>query len=86
MSVPLSFGAAEGRTKDLSSRGVYFVTPLDPKVGSVVALSVTLPPSSPMGDLALELRARVVRLDDYGDRRGVAAEIETWGIPDLGEG
>jgi hypothetical protein len=80
MEVAVSLGDLEGRTRDLSSRGVYLLTPLQPAVGTFLDIAVTLPPSSPMGNLPLSLRARVVRRDDLGDEQGIAAEIVAWEV------
>jgi hypothetical protein len=84
LEVSVRLGEREARTQDLSSKGLYVVTEEGPEVGSVVEMELTLPDASPSGPLQVRLRARVIRIDDLGDRQGLAAEIESWTIPELG--
>jgi hypothetical protein len=41
-------------------------------------------PSARPGPLSIRLRARIVRMDDLGDSKGMAAEIHEWEIPEGG--
>ena len=85
MDVPVRLGDQEGRATDLSTRGIYFTSSNDLKLGSVVEIHLTLPNGIPTGPLHLHLFARVLRLDEFGDHRGVACEIESWAISEVEE-
>jgi hypothetical protein len=80
MDVPVRLGEHEGRAQDLSTRGIYFTSPHELKLGSIIEIHLTLPNGIPTGPLDLHLFARVLRLDDLGDLRGIACEIESWAI------
>jgi hypothetical protein len=83
MDVPIRLGDQEGSTRDVSTRGLYFVAPVDMSLGAPIEMDLSLP-SARTGPLSIRLRARIVRLDDLGDSKGLAAEIEEWEIPEGG--
>ena len=83
MDVPVRLGDYEGRAQDLSTRGIYFTSPHELKLGTVIEIHLTLPNGIPTGPLHLHLFARVLRLDDLGDQRGVGCEIESWAISEF---
>jgi hypothetical protein len=82
MDVPVRLGDREGRAQDLSTRGIYFTSPPELRLGSVIEIDLTLPNGIPSGPLHLHLFARVLRLEELGDEQGVACEIESWAISD----
>lgn len=82
MDVPVRVGGHEGRTRDLSSRGVYFLAAVLLEVGAVVELDVTLTYASALGPLHLHLRGRIIRVEELNRLRGLAAVIDTWEITD----
>jgi hypothetical protein len=83
MDVPVRVGDQEGLTRDVSTRGLYFVAPLDMTLGTPIEMDLALP-SARTGPLSIRLRARIVRMDDLGEFKGLAAEIEEWEIPEGG--
>jgi hypothetical protein len=83
MEVPVQVGDQEGQTIDVSTRGLYFVGPIEMKPGAAIEMDLALPSARP-GPLSIRLRARIVRLDDLGDSKGLAAEIHEWEIPEGG--
>jgi hypothetical protein len=83
MEVPVRLGDQEGQTLDVSTRGLYFVGPIDMKPGAAIEMDLALPSAQP-GPLSIRLRARIVRMDDLGDSKGMAAEIHEWEIPEGG--
>src|SRR5262245_25185354 len=85
MDVPVRLGDVEGQTRDVSTRGLYFVGPVELKPGAAIEMDLALPSAKP-GPLSIRLRARIVRLDDLGDEKGLAAEIHEWEIPEGGMG
>lgn len=73
------------QTRDISTRGLYFVMDQDLEAGSVLELTVTLPPEVTRGtEVFVHASGRVVRveprIEDGNARRGVAAVIERYDI------
>jgi hypothetical protein len=81
-------GAAEtqrGKTRDISTRGLYFVIDHDLHGGSNLDIMLTLPAELTNGDeVMVKAAGKVVRveerLEDGNTRRGVAAIIERYDI------
>jgi hypothetical protein len=84
MDVPLRVGSEEGRTRDMSSRGVYFLSHQPIAMGAAVELDVTLTNACAQGPVSLHVRGRVTRVDQLEDELGLAVEIESWDVTDLG--
>lgn len=74
--------SAAGRTRDVSSGGIYFEFATSLAIGSPVECLLTLPELVTMGKSAeVRLRGRIVRIDDgtkMGIPIGLAATIEHW--------
>ena len=82
MEVPMRFGDDEGRTLNLSSRGVYFLSATPLEAGASVDMDVTLTNACAHGPITLHLRGRVIRVDQLEATLGVAAVIESWEVAD----
>jgi len=75
----------DGRTRDISTRGLYFVVPQDLQAGSELDITLTLPAEITHGsDVLVRAQGKVVRverrLEDGESRMGVAAVIERYDI------
>jgi hypothetical protein len=75
----------KGKTRDISTRGLYFVIDQDLRDGSELDIMLTLPREMTNGDEVLvKASGKVVRveerLEDGSLRRGVAAIIERYDI------
>jgi c-di-GMP-binding flagellar brake protein YcgR len=75
----------EGKTRDISTRGLYFVVPKDMEAGSDLDIMLTLPAEvTHGGDVFVRAQGKVVRLEprieDGESRLGVAAIIERYDI------
>ena len=75
----------DGRTRDISTRGLYFVVTRDLEAGSDVDITLTLPSEITRGgDVFVRAQGKVVRverrLEDGESRMGVAAVIERYDI------
>lgn len=75
----------EGNTRDISTRGLYFVIDQDVQAGSELHVTLTLPPEITNGsEVSVRAMARVVRvehrIEDHSPRLGVAAMIERYDI------
>jgi PilZ domain len=93
LSLPIMIRAAaqgmaetqKGKTRDISTRGLYFVIDQDLRDGSELDIMLTLPREMTNGDEVLvKASGKVVRveerLEDGSLRRGVAAIIERYDI------
>ncbi len=74
-----------GRTRDISTRGLYFVIDFDVRAGSNLDIMLTLPREMTNGDEVLvKASGKIVRvesrLEDGNERQGVAAVIERYDI------
>ena len=77
--------AQNGRTRDVSTRGLYFVIDQDLQAGSELDITLTLPAEITHGtDVFVRASGRVVRVEtrmqDNEARLGVAAVIERYDI------
>lgn len=75
----------EGKTRDISTRGLYFVLDQQLKAGSELDITLTLPAEITRGsDVIVRAIGRVVRIEprseDGNSRMGVAAVIERYDI------
>jgi hypothetical protein len=75
----------EGKTRDISTKGLYFVVTRDLEDGSDLDLTLTLPGEITHGsDVFVRAQGKVVRverrLEDGEQRLGVAAVIERYDI------
>jgi hypothetical protein len=78
-------GRQDGKTKDISTRGVYFVIDKDLDAGSDLDITLTLPAEITHGtDVYVRVHGKVVRverrLEEGEPRLGVAAVIERYDI------
>lgn len=75
----------EGKTRDISTRGLYFVIEQDLSAGSELDITLTLPAEITHGtEVFVRALGKVVRverrIEDGSERMGVAAVIERYDI------
>lgn len=75
----------KGKTRDISTRGLYFVMDEEPQAGSHIDLILTLPTEITTGaEVLVHALGKVLRLEprieDGNKRMGVAAVIERYDI------
>lgn len=75
----------KGKTRDISTRGLYFVLDQDLEAGSELDITLTLPAEVTRGsEVFVRASGKVVRverrLEDGNSRMGVAAVIERYDI------
>ncbi len=93
LSLPISIqvpvekeaAAQSGKTRDISTRGVYFLIDQDLTAGTEIDITLTLPSEVTRGsEVLVRAIGKVVRLekkqDDGASRVGVAAVIERYEI------
>jgi c-di-GMP-binding flagellar brake protein YcgR len=74
-----------GKTRDISTRGLYFVIDRDVSAGSALDIMLTLPREMTHGDEVLvKASGKVVRVEERSEdgsaRQGVAAIIERYNL------
>src|SRR6266851_7619568 len=74
-----------GKTRDISTRGLYFVIDQDVRAGAELDIMLTLPREMTNGDEVLvKASGKIVRvesrMEDGNERLGVAAVIERYDI------
>jgi PilZ domain-containing protein len=79
------FESQKGKTRDISTRGLYFVMDQDPRAGAQLDLILTLPTEMTSGaEVLVHALGRVLRveprIEDGNTRMGVAAVIERYDI------
>jgi hypothetical protein len=82
-TLPVRLEDGEGVVRNVSANGIYFVT--DVALQADVALKQGAPvkltlefQSFPGGPIQVECIARIVRVDEQGEKRGVAARINSF--------
>ena len=69
----------EGKTRDVSFRGLYFLTEGALETGSSIEFVLTLPQQITLaGDVRIRCYARVLRVEPHNGHRGVAARIDRY--------
>jgi PilZ domain len=68
-----------GETRDVSYRGLYFVTEAAVQPGASIEFVLTLPQQITLaGDVHIRCYARVLRVEPHNTRCGVAARIDRY--------
>jgi len=85
MSAERVLDSQEGKTRDISTRGLYFVLDQHLEAGSELDITLTLPTEITHGsEVFVRAMGKVVRvetrLEDGNSRMGVAAVIERYDI------
>jgi hypothetical protein len=79
VEVPVHLEQGIGVTRDVSQSGVYFFTDLPFSPGTPVSFVMELDYVFPGEPVCLHCRGKVVRVEETGEKRGVAASIcEFW--------
>jgi hypothetical protein len=79
--LPESGGDTEGtgETRDVSYRGLYFMTEASVRPGAAIEFVLTLPQQITLaGDVHIRCYARVLRVEPQNSRSGVAARIDRY--------
>jgi len=87
MTLPLTVRASspngtleqKGQTRDVSFRGLYFLTEAKLEAGSEIEFVLTLPKEITLaGDVHIRCYGQVVRVEPQNGTRGIAARIERY--------
>lgn len=80
----LKLEGGEGRVRNVSASGIYFLTDVPLEKGQPVKLKLEFA-AFPRGPLEVTCIARVVRIEDQGGTTGVAAHISRFEVRRIGE-
>jgi c-di-GMP-binding flagellar brake protein YcgR len=85
VSAERALNTQEGKTRDISTRGLYFVVDQNLEAGSELDLTLTLPAEITHGaEVFVRVLGKVVRVERHSEdgstRMGVAATIERYDI------
>jgi hypothetical protein len=86
MTLPLTVRSGEpggserqGQTRDVSFRGLYFLSDVDFPPGSPIEFILTLPREITLaGDVHIRCFAEIVRVEPLEEKRGIAARIDRY--------
>ena len=86
MALPMTLRAAgpksnerQAETRDVSFRGLYFMTDNGVEVGTEIEFVLTLPKQITLAtDVHIHCKGLVVRVEPHEGRTGVAAQIERY--------
>lgn len=83
--IGMSLESQEGKTRDISTRGLYFIMDQNLQTGSELDLTLTLPAEVTHGsEVFVRAQGKVIRVEprveDGNTRMGVAAVIERYDI------
>ena len=76
-TLALRLEQGEGVVRNVSANGIYFVTDVALNNGAAVKFTVGFR-NFPGGPIQVECIARIVRVDEQGEKRGVAASISSF--------
>jgi len=81
----MTVDSQKGKTRDISTRGLYFVVDQDLEAGSELDITLTLPAEVTHGnEVHIRAQGKVVRverrMEDGNNRMGIAAVIERYDI------
>lgn len=75
--LPLRLEQGEGVVRNVSANGIYFVTDVALRVGEPVKFTLEFQ-NFPGGSIRAHCIARVVRVEEQGEKNGVAASINSF--------
>jgi hypothetical protein len=76
-TVPVRLEHGGAVTRDVSASGIYFVTDVQFEAGTTVRFALDFQ-SFPGGPIQVNCIARVVRVEEHGEKRGVGAAIQSF--------
>ena len=76
-NLPVRLEQGEGVVRNVSANGIYFVTDVALQQGAPVKFTVDFQ-NFPGGPVSVSCIARIVRVEQQGERNGVAASISSF--------
>lgn len=76
-SVPVRLERGGAVTRDVSANGIYFITDVVFQPGTTVTFALDFQ-NFPGGPIQVNCIARIVRIEERGEQKGVAAAIQSF--------
>lgn len=81
--LPVEFSSGKGISRDYSGSGIFFETDKTFSPGQMIEFSIVLNDINPNVPRYLRCSGEIVRVEDNGQKIGVAATINTYSFTDL---
>jgi hypothetical protein len=81
--LPVEFGSGRGLTRDYSSSGIFFETDKTFSPGQTIEFSIVLSGIDSNLPKYLRCSGEIIRVEEKGQKIGVAATIKTYSFTDL---
>lgn len=81
--LPVELGSGKGITRDFSSSGIYFETDRSFKPGQPIEFTIVLRHIDPKSPVRLKCQGEIIRIEENGDKMGVAAAIESYTFEEI---
>ena len=76
--LPITLKSGEGITRDFNVSGIYFETDRSFTAGQVIEFTIVLKHADPAHPVRMNCKGEIVRVEESGDKIGVAASIEAF--------
>jgi hypothetical protein len=81
--LPISLKSGEGITRDFNVSGIYFETDRSFSAGQTIEFTIELKHADPAHPVRMTCKGEIVRVEQSGDKIGVAASIEKISFEEL---
>ena len=81
--LPVKLKDAKGITRDFSSSGIFFETDKSFTLGQPIEFTIMLEHADPEGPIRMKCRGEIVRVEESGQKIGVAATIDTYSFEEI---
>lgn len=81
--LPVKLKDCKGITRDFSSSGIFFETDRSFSPGQPIEFTIMLEYADPRGPIQMECRGEIVRVEESGQKIGVAAAIHSYSFEEL---
>lgn len=78
VAVPVYIGNEKAVTRDISWAGIYFLTKQSFEEGGELSFHLDLDYALPEKAVKLDCRGEVIRVEQHGDKYGIAAKIHNF--------
>ena len=81
--LPVNLNGGKGITRDFSSSGIFFETDRSFSPGQPIEFTIMLEHADPAGPIRMKCRGEIVRVEESGQKIGVAATIDSYEFEEL---
>lgn len=82
-ALPVELEGGKGITRDFSSSGIFFETDRSFSPGQPIEFTIMLEHADPAGPIRMKCRGEIVRVEESGQKIGVAATINSYSFEEL---